>query len=396
MGWKTLDDMNLEDRTVLTRVDINVPVENGQASDATRINRTVPTVRDILSKGGRPVLMAHFGRPNGRPVAAMSLRILLPSLEKALGVPVAFAEDCIGEVAEAAVRKMDSDSVLLLENTRFHPGEMKNDSGFAASLAVLGDMYCNDAFSVAHRAHASTEGVARRMPSCAGRSMQAELTALQSALGTPTRPLMAIVGGAKISTKLTLLGNLIHKVDHLVIGGGMANTFLAASGLEVGRSLAEHDMAGQANAIMERAKSIGCNIVLPLDIVVASRFEANAANQTLPAVACPADAMILDVGPGSVQSILNLAANCHTLIWNGPLGAFEMPPFDASTWSIAKGVADLTRSGAITSVAGGGDTVAALNQVDVANHLTYVSTAGGAFLEWMEGRTLPGVAALGY
>lgn len=394
MDWKTLDDIDLDGRTVLTRVDINVPIEDGRVSDTTRVDRIVPTVRDILSKGGRPVLMAHFGRPNGRTVPSMSLRIVLPTLEEKLGVPVAFAERCVGKTAEAAVAALGRDSVLLLENTRFHAGETANDPNFVASLAVLGDVYCNDAFSAAHRAHASTEGLAGILPSCAGRLMQAELTALERALGKPERPVMAVVGGAKVSTKLKLLANLIRKVDHLVIGGGMANTFLAATGLQVGTSLAEHDMTGMAGEVMKQAESAGCKILLPVDVTVAQALQANIKSETLPVDGCPEDAMILDAGPRTARRILDVAANCRTLVWNGPLGAFETPPFGTSTRSVAKGIAGLAQSGSMTSVAGGGDTVAALNQAGVADRFTYVSTAGGAFLEWMEGRSLPGVAAL--
>ncbi|MCY3994839.1 MAG: phosphoglycerate kinase [Rhodobacter sp.] len=394
MEYSTLDDIELNGRTVLTRVDLNVPARDGRISDATRIDRVVPTVREILANGGKPVLMAHFGRPEGRFVRSMSLRFLLPVLEAKLGVPVSFAESCVGETARTAVERLNGNSALLLENVRFHSGETANDPEFVASLAVLGDIYCNDAFSASHRAHASTEGLARQMPACAGRLLQAELTALEAALGSPDRPLMAIVGGAKVSTKLTLLDNLIGKVDHLVIGGGMANTFLAANGLPVGRSLAERGMVDSACEVMRHASSAGCDLLLPTDITVARSPEPHAANETLPADACPTDAMILDVGPKTAGRILETAGRCRTLIWNGPLGAFETPPFDASTLSVAKGIADLTRSGPMTSVAGGGDTVAAVKQAGVADRLSYVSTAGGAFLEWMEGRPLPGVAAL--
>ena len=379
---------------MLTRVDINVPIEDGRVSDTTRIDRIVPTIADILAKGGKPVLLAHFGRPGGRPVPSMSLGALLPILETALGVPVTFAQSCIGEAAEAAVAKQRRNSAVLLENTRFHSGETSNDPEFVASLVELGDVYCNDAFSAAHRAHASTEGLARKLPSCAGRLMQAELMALEAALGTPARPLMAIVGGAKVSTKLMLLGNLIRKVDHLVIGGGMANTFLAATGLEIGKSLAERDLIETAGEILDQAKSAGCDILLPEDIVVAPRLEAHIRSEILPADACPADAMILDAGPETARRILDVAAICRTLIWNGPLGAFETPPFDGSTRSVANGIVALTQSGAMTSVAGGGDTVSALNKMGISEQFTYVSTAGGAFLEWMEGKSLPGVAAL--
>lgn len=394
MSWKTLDDMDLGGKVVMTRVDLNVPVENGEVTDATRIERIVPTVRDILDKGGKPVLMAHFGRPKGQRVDDMSLRVVLPALQQALGVPVKFAEDCIGAPAKRAVADLQAGEVLLLENTRFHAGEETNDGIFAASLGALGEVYCNDAFSAAHRAHASTEALARILPACAGRLMQAELKALEAALGNPARPVIAIVGGAKVSTKLDLLGNLVARVDRLVIGGGMANTFLAAKGVEVGKSLAEHDMAETARQILENAKETGCEILLPGDIVVAREFKAGADSETLDVAACPADAMILDAGPQTVEAIKKAMAASQTLIWNGPLGAFEIPPFDAATVAAAQEAARLTREGHLVSVAGGGDTVAALNQAGVADDFSYVSTAGGAFLEWMEGKTLPGVAVL--
>ncbi len=394
MSWKTLDDMDLGGKVVMTRVDLNVPVENGEVTDATRIERIVPTVRDILDKGGKPVLMAHFGRPKGQRVDDMSLRVVLPALQQALGVPVKFAEDCIGAPAKRAVADLQAGEVLLLENTRFHAGEETNDGIFAASLGALGEVYCNDAFSAAHRAHASTEALARILPACAGRLMQAELKALEAALGNPARPVIAIVGGAKVSTKLDLLGNLVARVDRLVIGGGMANTFLAARGVEVGKSLAEHDMAETARQILEKAKETGCEILLPGDIVVAREFKAGAESETLDVAACPADAMILDAGPQTVEAIKKAMAASQTLIWNGPLGAFEIPPFDAATVAAAQEAARLTREGHLVSVAGGGDTVAALNQAGVADDFSYFSTAGGAFLEWMEGKTLPGVAVL--
>lgn len=394
MPWKTLDDMDLAGQVVLTRVDINVPLENGAVSDTTRIDRIVPTVRDILAKGGKPVLMAHFGRPKGKVVPEMSLAALRPALEHALGVPVHFAENCIGLPAKTAVATLEPGQVLLLENTRFHPGEEQNDGMFAASLAALGEVYCNDAFSAAHRAHASTEALANLLPSCAGRLMQAELTALERALGTPERPVTAVVGGAKVSTKLELLGNLVTRVEHLVIGGGMANTFLAAQGFAVGTSLCEHDMADTAREILAKAAEVGCDIILPGDIVVAKAFKAHAEHQVLPVAECPDDAMILDAGPATVERINAVMAASKTLIWNGPLGAFELPPFDSATMAAAAHAATLTRDGKLVSVAGGGDTVAALNQAGVAGDFTYISTAGGAFLEWMEGKTLPGVAAL--
>jgi len=394
MAWKTLDDMDLRGKIVLTRVDINVPMENGVVTDTTRIARIVPTVRAILEMGGKPVLMAHYGRPKGKVVPEMSLAPLVPALEQALAVPVRFANDCIGAPAKEAVGTLAEGEVLLLENTRFHPGEEQNDPIFAASLAALGEVYCNDAFSAAHRAHASTEGIARLLPACAGRGMAAELAALEQALGQPQRPVVAVVGGAKVSTKLNLLGNLVRKVDHLVIGGGMANTFLAAQGFAVGKSLAEHDMTDMARDILRKAEEAACTILLPVDIVVAREFKADADNQTLAVDACPADAMILDAGPETVERIATTFAACKTLIWNGPLGAFEIAPFDAATNAAARRAAELTASGALISVAGGGDTVSALNKAGVADAFTYISTAGGAFLEWMEGKTLPGVAAL--
>ncbi|MCB2116232.1 MAG: phosphoglycerate kinase [Rhodobacteraceae bacterium] len=394
MGWKTIDDIDMKDKTVLVRVDINVPVEAGRVTDATRIEKIVPTIKDIQKKGGKPVLLAHFGRPKGQVVPEMSLKVTLPALEAALGQKVAFAEDCIGGPAKKAVAAMGPGDVLLLENTRFHAGEEKNDPAVAAGMAALGQVYVNDAFSAAHRAHASTEGIAHLIPACAGRLMEAELKALNAALGNPERPVVAVVGGAKVSTKLDLLGNLIEKVDHLVIGGGMANTFLVAQGIEVGASLAERDMAETAKAILAKAKTTGCSIELPVDVVVAREFKAGAANETLAATACPADAMVLDAGPETVDLISEVFTRCRTLIWNGPLGAFEIEPFDRATNAAARKAAELTRGGRLVSVAGGGDTVAALNKAGVAGDFTFISTAGGAFLEWMEGKVLPGVAAL--
>lgn len=395
MGWNSLDDLDLAGKVVLTRVDINVPVEDGRVTDDTRIQRIVPTVRDILAKGGKPVLLAHFGRPKGQRVPEMSLQQLVPALEAAFAAPVMFAADCVGPAAEAAVGALAEGQVLLLENTRYHEAETKNDADFATAMAKLGDIYCNDAFSAAHRAHASTEGIARLLPNCAGRLMQAELSALDAALGQPERPVVAVVGGAKVSTKLDLLGNLVAKVDHLVIGGGMANTFLAAQGIDVGKSLAEHDMTGTATDIMEKAKTAGCEIILPVDVVVAREFKAGAANDVVAADACPADAMILDAGPQTVARVAKALEGAKTLIWNGPMGAFEIAPFDAATNAAAAQAAALSKAGQLTSVAGGGDTVAALNKAGAAEDFTYISTAGGAFLEWMEGKELPGVAALG-
>ena len=395
MNWKTIDDMDFDGKVALVRVDINVPVEAGRVTDATRIEKIVPTVKAIQDKGGKVVLLAHFGRPKGQVVPAMSLRVTLPALEAALGQKVGFAEDCVGAPAKKAVAAMGAGDVLLLENTRFHPGEEKNDPTMAASLAALGRVFVNDAFSAAHRAHASTEGIAHLMRSCAGRLMEAELKALDAALGDPVRPVVAVVGGAKVSTKLDLLGNLVEKVNHLVIGGGMANTFLVAQGVEVGASLAERDMAETARDILAKAEETGCAIHLPSDVVVAREFKAGAAHETVAAAACPADAMILDAGPATVAAIADVFTACRTLIWNGPLGAFEIAPFDAATNAAAAKAAELTKAGHLTSVAGGGDTVAALNKAGVASDFSYISTAGGAFLEWMEGKTLPGVAALG-
>nr|WP_111298860.1 phosphoglycerate kinase [Paracoccus saliphilus] len=392
--FNTIDDMDLQGKVVLTRVDVNVPVENGQVTDATRIEKIVPTVKDIQAKGGIPVLLAHFDRPKGQRVEAMSLKQIVPALEAALGQPVVFADDCIGGAAKRVVAALQPGQVALMENTRFHAGEETNDATFTASLAALGGAYVNDAFSAAHRAHASTEGLARLLNAGAGRLMEAELKALDAALGDPKRPVMAVVGGAKVSTKLELLTNLIDRVDHLVIGGGMANTFLVAQGIEVGRSLAERDMADTARAILEKARQTGCKIHLPVDIVVAREFKAGAPSEVLSVAECPADAMILDAGPETVAALREAMSACKTLIWNGPLGAFEIEPFDAATNAAAGAAADLTRQGTLVSVAGGGDTVAALNKAGAAQDFTFISTAGGAFLEWMEGKTLPGVAAL--
>ncbi|WP_439525358.1 phosphoglycerate kinase [Roseovarius mucosus] len=392
MSWKTLDDIDLSGKRVLVRVDINVPVENGLVTDATRIDRIAPTVTDILAKGGRPILLAHFGRPKGKVVLDMSLRVTVPALEAALGRKVRLIETLEG--AENLTDEALASDVLLLENIRFHPGEEANDPAFAARLAQLGDIYCNDAFSAAHRAHASTEGLARHLPSCAGRLMQAELQALEAALGKPKRPVVAVVGGAKVSTKLDLLGNLVAKVDSLIIGGGMANTFLAAMGLDVGKSLCEHDMTATAREIMLKAGDAGCKIVLPADVVVARDFAAGAPHEVVGAHACPPDAMILDAGPQAVARIIATLDAAKTLIWNGPLGAFEIAPFDTATNAAASHAAQLSRTGKLISVAGGGDTVAALNKSGAAEDFTYISTAGGAFLEWMEGKDLPGVAAL--
>jgi phosphoglycerate kinase len=396
-GWvtyRTVEDIDLVGKRVLVRVDINVPVHNDRVTDTTRMEAIRPTVLEIIEKGGQPILLAHFGRPKGKPVAEMSLGQLIEPLAEVLGVPVQFAPDCIGPMAERAVDRLAAGNVLLLENTRFHAGEEANDPAFANALAGLGDIYINDAFSAAHRAHASTEGLAHCLPAAAGLLMQAELEALAGTLTNPERPLIAVVGGAKVSTKLELLGNLIDKVDQIVIGGGMANTFLAAQGIDVGKSLCEHDLADTARAIMARARAAGCELVLPTDVVVAREFKAGALSMVVAADACPADAMILDAGPVSVEDIKTRFAAARTVVWNGPLGAFEIEPFNAGTDAAALAAADLTEAGRLLSVAGGGDTVAALNASGAAARFSYVSTAGGAFLEWLEGKTLPGVAAL--
>ncbi|KFI33982.1 phosphoglycerate kinase [Haematobacter missouriensis] len=394
MAWKTLDDFDLKDKRVLIRVDVNVPVADGKVTDATRIEKIAPTIRSVLEKGGKPILLAHFDRPKGKVVPSMSLKVIKPAMEKAFGTKVVFSEDSTGSRAEEAIEKVRPGEVVMLENTRFHEGEEKNDPAFARELARLGDIYINDAFSVSHRAHASVEAITKLLPSGAGRQMEAELNALAAALGDPKRPLVAIVGGAKVSTKLDLLGNLVTKVDHLVIGGGMANTFLVAQGKQIGKSLAEPDMAETARDILARAKAANCTIHLPVDIVVSREFKANAPHEILPADDCPADAMILDAGPQTVKELEKVFDTCRTLIWNGPLGAFELQPFDKATTEAARYAAKLTREGSLVSVAGGGDTVAALNKAGVAGDFTYISTAGGAFLEWMEGKELPGVKAL--
>lgn len=391
MTWKTIDDMALAGKVVLTRVDINVPMDGATVTDTTRIDKIVPTVEDLIARGAKVVLLAHFGRPKGKVVPEMSLRLVVPALEAALGRAVTFFE----HPSRADIDALPQNAVVLVENTRFSPMEEANDPQMAAYLAGLGDYFCNDAFSAAHRAHASTEGVAKLLPSFAGRLMAEELAALEAALGKPERPVVAVVGGAKVSSKLDLLGNLVTKVDHLVIGGGMANTFLVAQGIEVGKSLAERDMAATALDILAKAKAAGCVIHLPVDVVVAREFKAGAASETVAADACPADAMILDAGPQTVAELSKVFAGCKTLIWNGPLGAFEIEPFNAATDAAALTAAQLTRDGVLVSVAGGGDTVAALNQAGAARSFTFISTAGGAFLEWMEGKTLPGVAALG-
>ncbi len=394
MTFKTLDDLDPRGKRVLLRVDLNVPMEEGRITDATRIERVLPTINEIAAKGGKVILLAHFGRPKGQPNEEDSLRPLAPALERYLKMPVAFVEDCVGEPAARAIATLRDGEVLLLENTRFHKGEEKNDPSFVEALAKNGDVFVNDAFSAAHRAHASTEGLAHKLPAYAGRTMQAELEALNQALGAPARPVMAIVGGAKVSTKLELLGNLVAKVDYLVIGGGMANTFLAAEGKAVGKSLCEKDLLDTARDIVAKAKAAGCVIVLPVDVTVAQKFEAHAPSHMVAVDHVGADDMILDVGPKTVAHVESLLAATKTLVWNGPFGAFELPPFDEGTNAVAQTAARLTIEGKLLSVAGGGDTVAALNQAGAGQSFTYVSTAGGAFLEWLEGKTLPGVAAL--
>ncbi len=393
--FKTLDDIgDIRGKRVLVRVDLNVPMADGKVTDATRIERVGPTIAELSDKGAKVILLAHFGRPKGEANPEFSLEPVAKATDEVLGRTVGFAGDCVGETAAAAVAAMQEGDVLLLENTRFHKGEEKNEPDFVRALAANGDLYVNDAFSAAHRAHASTEGLAHVLPAYAGRTMQAELEALEKGLGSPVKPVVAIVGGAKVSTKIDLLMNLVKKVDALVIGGGMANTFLAARGTEVGKSLAEHDLAQTAKQIMIEAAEAGCAVILPVDGVVAREFRANAPNETVAIDAVPADAMILDAGPKSVEVISQWIDRAATLVWNGPLGAFEIEPFDRATVEAARHAAGRTREGKLVSVAGGGDTVAALNHAGAADDFTYVSTAGGAFLEWMEGKPLPGVEVL--
>lgn len=393
-GFRTLDEAQVSGKRVLVRVDLNVPVKDGQVTDATRIERVAPTIIELADKGAKVILLAHFGRPKGEANSEMSLQPIAAATAGVLGRKVAFAADCIGEQAAEAIAALADGDILLLENTRFHKGEEKNDPDFVKALAANGDVYVNDAFSAAHRAHASTEGLAELLPAYAGRTMQAELEALEQGLGKPVKPVVAIVGGAKVSTKIDLLMNLVKRVDALVIGGGMANTFLAARGTDVGKSLCEHDLAPTAKQIMIEAATAGCAIVLPTDAVVAREFKANAANDTVSVEAVPTDAMILDVGPKTVEVVNQWIEKAQTLVWNGPLGAFEIEPFDAATVAAAKFAAAQTKAGKLVSVAGGGDTVSALNHAGVADDFSYVSTAGGAFLEWMEGKELPGVVAL--
>ncbi len=394
MTYRTIDALEARGKRVLLRADLNVPMKDGKVGDTTRLERLTPTITELAGRGAKVIVLSHFDRPKGKRVPEMSLKPVAAALADVLGQPVAFADDCIGAYAEAAVAKLPEGGVLVLENTRYHVGEEKNDPALAAEMAKLGDVFVNDAFSAAHRAHASTEGLARMLPAYAGRLMQAELEALDKALGQPARPVVAIVGGAKVSTKLELIGNLSRRVDVLVIGGAMANTFLAAQGLDVGRSLQEADMHDTARKMMADAKAAGCEILLPEDVVVAAEFKPGVHGQVAKVDAIPHEMMALDVGPHAVATLEAKLAEARTLVWNGPLGAFETPPFDTATVAIAKQAAKLTAAGSLVSVAGGGDTVAALRHAGVAEAMSYVSTAGGAFLEWMEGKTLPGVAAL--
>ncbi|MBO0751991.1 MAG: phosphoglycerate kinase, partial [Bradyrhizobiaceae bacterium] len=389
-AFHTLDEVDLRGKRVLLRADLNVPMENGKVGDLTRLERTAPTVTEIAGKGGKVILLSHFGRPKER-TQADSLRPVAAALADVVHRPVAFADDCIGPVAEAAVKAMRDGDILCLENTRFHRGEEKNDPAFVDALAALGDIFVNDAFSVSHRAHASTEGVGRKLPAYAGRSLEAELAAVTAALEKPQRPLAAIVGGAKVSTKLDLLGNLLARVDTLIIGGGMANTFLAAQGRPVGKSLCEHDLAHTALDILHRAKVENREIVLPVDAVVARELKAHAPSRVVAVSDVAEDEMILDIGPRTIEHVVSVLARTRTVVWNGPFGAFETEPFDTGTVEVAEAAAELTRAGDLVSIAGGGDTVAALNAANAASRFSYVSAAGGAFLEWMEGKALPGV-----
>jgi phosphoglycerate kinase len=393
-GFLTLDNFPFQNKTVLLRADLNVPMKDGVVTDDARLTRLLPTLRELSQGKSKIVILSHFGRPDGQRNAKYSLRPVAAELQKIWGQPVSFADDCVGTVASNAIAALPPGHILVLENTRFYGGEEANDMAFAAQLAALGDVYVNDAFSAAHRAHASTEGLAKLRPCAAGRLMQAELDALEKALKTPTHPVAAVVGGSKISTKLELLENLVSKVDVLILGGGMANTFLAAQDIKVGKSLYEADMLDTARAITARAKSRSCRIILPVDGVVATALKADIDTKTVAVSEVPPDCMILDVGARSEQEIITVLKGCKTLVWNGPLGAFEFPPFDHATVAVAQAVAALTKQEKLLSVAGGGDTVSALTQANVLNDFSYVSTAGGAFLEWLEGKTLPGVAAL--
>jgi len=394
MGFRTLDDVDAKGKRALVRVDFNVPMEDGRITDDTRLKAALPTIQQLRAEGARVILITHFDRPKGKRVDSMSLRPVVEPLARLIGAPVAFADDCIGPQAQDAVARLGDGDVLLLENLRFHPGEEANDPGFSRELADLGDLYVDDAFSTAHRAHASTEGVARILPAYAGRAMQTELEHLEKALGSPQRPVMGIVGGAKVSTKLDLLDNLVTKLDRLAIGGGMANTFRFAQGYDVGASLCEKDMADTAREIIGKAEAAKCQLLLPTDVVVARKLEPGAECRVTELGKIAADESIFDVGPNSLAQILGAIEESRTLVWNGPLGVFEVPPFDKGTVAAARKAAELAKAGKLVAVAGGGDTVAALNAAKVSGDFTFVSTAGGAFLEWMEGKTLPGVAAL--
>ncbi|VBB68953.1 Phosphoglycerate kinase [invertebrate metagenome] len=393
-AFKTVDQIDVAGKRIVVRADLNVPVKDGRVTDTTRIDRSAQTLKELMSRGGRVIVLSHFGRPDGKRNEKYTLRPVLDPLHRAVGLAVMFGNDCIGPEAEQAVNDLQAGQIALLENLRFHPEEEQNDLEFAKKLAALGDLYVNDAFSTAHRAHASTEAIARLLPAAAGRLMQAELEALGKALEQPEHPVAAVVGGAKISTKLDLLGNMVSKVDLLVIGGSMANTFLFAKGIDVGKSLCEKSMADTARHIMQRAEATGCEIVLPTDAVVADEFKEGAAYSVISVSEIPADKMLLDIGPASTEAVIAKLSSCKTLVWNGPLGAFEVKPFDTATNSVAQAAARLSEDGRILSVAGGGDTVAALVNARVEEKFSYISTAGGAFLEWIEGKTLPGVSAL--
>jgi phosphoglycerate kinase len=394
-AFKTLDDIgDVTGKRVLVRVDLNVPMNDGAVGDRTRIEAAMPTIRELADKGAIVLLLAHFGRPKGAKNPTQSLSLVMGGVEDVLGHSVMFIPECVGEGAKAGIAVLAAGDVAVMENTRFNSGEEANDPAFADALAEIGDFYVNDAFSAAHRAHGSTEGIARRLPAYAGRAMEAELKALDAALGNPAHPVAAVVGGAKVSSKIDVLRYLVSKVDHLIIGGGMANTFLAARGVDVGKSLCEHELVDTANAIFDAADAAGCTIHLPYDVVVAKQLAPNPPTRTVNVHEVAADEMILDVGPAATEALADVLKNCRTLVWNGPLGAFETPPFDTATVALAKTAAALTREGSLISVAGGGDTVAALNHAGAGKDFTFVSTAGGAFLEWMEGKPLPGVDAL--
>jgi phosphoglycerate kinase len=399
-SFRTIDDLDVVGRRVILRADLNVPFKDGRITDTSRIDAVAPTIAELSKAGARVIVLSHLGRPKGKPVHEFSLKPVAKPLADAVSrvighhVEVHFASDCIGDTAENAIARLDDGDIILLENVRFYPGEEANDDDFAKALAGLGDVYVDDAFSCAHRAHASTEGITYFLPSAAGRAMMSEIEALEKVLKSPAKPVVAIVGGAKVSTKLALLGNLVKMVDHLVIGGGMANTFLNAIGKPVGKSLCEHDLAETAKEIVAKAKTEKCTLHLPVDAVIAAEFKTGAASKVVPVDKVGPDDMILDIGPKTVEELTALLKNCKSLVWNGPLGAFEIPPFDAGTVAVAKIAAELTKQGKLLSVAGGGDTLSALHHAGVAQDFSHVSTAGGAFLEWLEGETLPGVAVL--